>query len=81
MSEFIVRGYAGFRHRVAKPYTLLMATTHSSEASAAVEIDAWKARMRRGEVSHCELIDQRPDGGLTNIRVDEDTVIKWSWVK
>ena len=66
---------AGFRGQEK-----LVETIHSSEVSAFVEIEAWKARMRRGEVSRIELIDLRPNGELTNLTVCPETGIMWSWL-
>ena len=81
--DFRVRGFAGGRHPNGVPAgTLLVETTHKGESSAFIEIEAWKARMRRGEVSRVELIDLRPSDGrgrsLTNMSVYEHTDIPWS---
>ena len=80
---FIVRGFAGSRHHNGVPFgTLLMETTHTSEVSAFVTIEAWQARMKRpGEVIRAELLDCRPGGMLTDLHINEATQIKWSWIK
>jgi hypothetical protein len=70
--EFTVRGFSARGQK-------MMETSHSTEASAAIEIEAWQARMGRGEVGHAELIDLRPGGRLTNLRVYRSTEIPWSW--
>ena len=75
--KFRVRGFAGGRHPDAKFGALLLETVHSTETSAYVEIEAWKERMKRGEVSKVELIDCC--GGLTNLNVQPYTDIPWSW--
>ncbi len=78
--DFIIRGFAGSKQQNGIPYgALLVETTHKGEASVYVTIEAWQARMKRGEVSHAELIDFRPGGKLTNLRVLADTRILWSW--
>ena len=80
--DFRVRGFAGGRHPCgARLGTLLGETTHKGESSAAVEIDAWKSRMARGEVSKVELIDLRVGGTLTNLNVFEHREIPWSWTR
>jgi hypothetical protein len=78
--QFRVRGFAGGRHpNHIRVGTLLLETTHSSESSASAEIEAWKTRMNRGEVSHAELIDSRIGGWLTNLNIQPYTEIPWSW--
>lgn len=77
---FIVNVYAGGRHP-ALTGSLLTSTTHSSESSAYVEVEAWKSRMLDGSVRHADLIDCRPGGGLTTIGIRPHTVISWSWSK
>jgi hypothetical protein len=81
MTDFTIRGYAGAKHPSAPSRSHILTTTHGSESSAYVEIEAYKSRMRRGEVSHVELIDNRPDGHLTNLKVYDHTEIPWSWAK
>ena len=77
--DFKVRGFAGGRHPAGvKLGALLMETDHQGETSASVEVDVWKKRMERGEVSKCELIDLRPLGKLTNLDIYEHTEIPWS---
>ena len=74
-----IRGFAGTRYGI--PFgTLLLETTHRSEASAFVEIEAWRQQMRRGEVSRVELIDMRSGKvhNLTNLNVYAHTHIPWS---
>lgn len=70
--EFRVRGFSARGIRLAE-------TSHTTEASAAIEIEAWQSRMGRGEVGYAELIDLRPGGRLTNLRVYQTTEIPWSW--
>jgi hypothetical protein len=77
--DFKIRGFAGDRHPRKPPGAFLVATAHKGEASASIEIEAWQARMRRGEVSRAELIDMRPDGSLTNYNIGPETKIPWSW--
>ena len=80
--SFRVRGFAGAHHpRGARFGTLLLETTHRTESSAAVEVEAWQSRMtkRPGEVSHAELIDCRIGGSLTEMNIRPETVIPWSW--
>ncbi len=80
--DFRVRGFAGSRHPRGAPVgTLLLETTHKGESSAAAEVDAWKSRMARGEVSKIELIDLRVGGRLTNLNIFEHTEIPWSWTR
>lgn len=62
-----------------RPGTLLLETTHTGEHSAAMEIEAWQERMKRGEVSRVEMIDLRPGGKLTDLNVHTHTAIPWSW--
>lgn len=77
--DFRIRGFAGARHpKKIRPGSLLLETTHKGEASAYVEIETWRERMRRGEVRHVELIDMRPGGILTNLLVYAETRIPWS---
>jgi hypothetical protein len=59
----------------------LVSTLHRSERDAAIEIRAWQARMRIGDVSHAHLIDLRPGGKLTNRNILADIKIAWSWLK
>ena len=73
MRMFIIRGYAAGM--------LVLETTHTSEASAAIEVECWRDRMRRGEVMRCELIDCRPGGTLTNLYIYEHTVVPWPWLR
>jgi hypothetical protein len=81
VTAFRTRGFAGSRHPGLVPFgALLLETTHTSEASAAIEIEAWQARMRRGEISRIELIDCRVGGTLTNLKIDGQTRIPWSWI-
>lgn len=35
---------------------LLLHTWHTSEASKNVEVEAWRARIRRGEATRCEVL-------------------------
>lgn len=80
--DFKVRGFAGGRHPSGvKPGTLLLETTHKGERSAYIEVETWKERMRRGEVSKVELIDMRPLGKLTDLYVYDYTEIPWSHLK
>lgn len=51
-ADYLVRGYSR-----AQVY-LLVETLHRSEASMRVEIEAWRARMRRGEVSRIEVVNR-----------------------
>jgi len=82
MTAFRVRGFASGRHPDQIPFgTLLLETSHTTETSAYVEIEAWKERMKRGEVSRVELVDQRVGGTLTNLDVQPHTDIPWSWRK
>lgn len=81
MSCFKVRAFAGGRHRSAPAFTLLSETTHTTEVSAYVEIEALRERMLRGEVARAELIDQRVGGELTCLNVYNYTPIPWSWTK
>lgn len=76
MSAFIVRGYDARG-------TLLLATTHESEASAAIEIDVWQTRMNKAgdPAARAELIDCRIDGKLTDTKVYAHTQIPWSWTR
>ena len=78
--DFRVRGFAGHRHPNGIPAgTLLVETVHRSESSAYAEIEAWKARMQRGEASRAELIDLRSKGNLTDLNIHPWTEIQWSW--
>lgn len=77
--DFKIRGYAGPRHPSLRLGTLLLETTHNGEASAYIEIEAWKTRMRGGYVTHVELVDLRPGGKLTNLMIYPETEIPWSW--
>lgn len=66
MSEWLyrIRGYAPTN----QGGELLLETVHASEASRDIEIAAWRARIRRGEVSHIEVVDlQKPFDGVTKI--------------
>ena len=78
--KFRIRAFAGSRHGMAPLGVLLFETVHGTESSAAVEIDACKSRMKRGEIEHAELIDLRPQGRLTNLNISENTIIPWSWI-
>lgn len=80
--DFRICGYAtpNYSRDIGVPVgAKLCETTHKGESSAYVEIEAWKERMRRGEVGHVELIDLRLGGNLTNLHVRPETDIKWSW--
>lgn len=81
MTDFTIRGYAGAKHSTLPVRALTLITTHGSEASAYMEIEAYRSRMKRGEISHVELIDNRPDGNLTNLNIYDHTDIPWSWAK
>jgi len=75
---FRVRGFAGSKHHNYAPFgTLLGETTHTSVSSAQVEVQVWQIRMRRQEVSHCELIDMRPGGAMTNLKIYAETELVW----
>lgn len=59
-ADWLVRGYKGQK--------LLLETWHRGDSSKDAEIAAWKARMRRGEVSHVEVVNRnRPFDGVTTI--------------
>lgn len=73
MVRFKIRGFRGQQ--------LLRETVHKNEISAYVELEAWRARMQRGDIGHVELIDCRPGGDLTNLHVYAETEIPWSWGK
>jgi hypothetical protein len=79
--QFRVRGFASLNHPRVPPGERLVSTLHRSERDAAIEIRAWQARMRIGDVSHAHLIDLRPGGKLTNRNILADTKIAWSWLK
>ena len=80
--RFRIRGYAGHKHPSgAGTGALVLETMHTTESSASIEIDAYFARMKRGEIGHVELIDCRPGGALTCMDVRPETPIAWSWVK
>lgn len=79
MSDFIIRGYAGHKHPGARRGAMVLETTHKSEASASIEIEAYRERMKRGEIDHVELLDCRPGGALSNCDVRAHTPIAWSW--
>lgn len=51
--DYTIRGYAP----VNQGGGLLLETWHRGEASRDVELSAWRARMRRGEVSRVEIDD------------------------
>jgi hypothetical protein len=56
--QWHVRNYAGSFHPRRVPYgTLVLHTTHTSEASVRIEVEASKQRMRRGELSKIEITD------------------------
>lgn len=38
---------------------LLVETVHKGDSSKDMEVDVWKTRMARGEVSRIEIIDRR----------------------
>jgi hypothetical protein len=78
--DFKVRGFSGARHQSVPPGQLLVETVHKGEASAAMEIEAWQDRMRRGDASRAELIDMRPNGTLTNLKIYSETRVPWSWL-
>jgi hypothetical protein len=81
MSEFTIRGYAGTKHKTLPARALTLITTHETESSAYVEIEAYRSRIERGEIGYVELIDNRPDGNLTNLKIYDHTEIPWSWLK
>jgi len=79
--DFKVRGFAGPKHPRAECGWLLVETVHKGESSAAIEIEVWQDRMRRGDAGRAELIDMRPGGALTNLNIHAETEIPWSWKK
>lgn len=83
MTDFTIRLHAGGCHPRAPVGTLLIETTHRSEASAHIEIAAAKERQRRGEVGQVTLIDHRPGVhlNLTNENLALSEQVRWSWVK
>jgi len=46
---------------------LLLETTHRGEASRDIELAVCRERMKRGEVSHVEVIAHVPPYGITTI--------------
>jgi hypothetical protein len=80
MTMFIVRGFSSSQHPAGFG-KLLLETAHTTEASASIEIDAWKARIQRNEASRVELIDCRVGGTLTDLNIQPYTYIPWPWRK
>lgn len=86
MPQFRCRAFVGhlhpsYLHGAVVIGCLAIETVHSCELSAAVEIEAMQELMRRGHYGRAELIDCRPGGKLTCLRVYADTKVAWSWVK
>lgn len=55
--DYRISGYAGAKHPQAAPNTLLLSTWHIGQSSRDMEIAAWRARMKRGEVSYITVTD------------------------
>lgn len=77
MWDFRIRGYAGSKHPRARLGEFLGETTHKGISSAQMEIQVWQDRCTRGDASCCVLIDMRPGGQMTNLRVDATTKLDW----
>jgi hypothetical protein len=55
---YTIKAYAGGKHPGgAPPGAMILHTWHRTEGSRDIEIAAFKARIRRGEISHIEVID------------------------
>jgi hypothetical protein len=75
--DFRVRGFAGSKHPGKAPFgVMLVETSHRGISSAQTETLAWAARIDRGEVSRVEIIDMRPGGKMTNLKLYTSAEIK-----
>lgn len=54
---FTIKAYAGGGHPTAPLGAMILHTWHATEGSRDIEIAAYKARIRRGEISHIEVVD------------------------
>ena len=55
-ARYSIKAYAGRKH--ADPFgSLVLHTWHRTEGSRDIEIAAFRARMRRGEISSIDVID------------------------
>ncbi len=77
--DFRINAWAGSKHPTVPYGAHVLSTWHKSEASAAIEIAVLQERMRSGDISHAQLIDCRPGGMLTEERVNDYTIVPWSW--
>lgn len=56
--DWKVRGYAGAHHPRGAPYgSLLVETVHDGDHSKDTEVDCWRRRAARGEVSKVEVFN------------------------
>lgn len=63
--DYRIRAYIGCTHKAVlqgwhQVGELLMETTHIGDHNRDMEIDIWRDRIKRGEVSHIEVIRLRP---------------------
>lgn len=75
--DFRVRGYAGPKHPKASALELLGETSHKGVSSAQVEVQMWQYRCKRGDASHCELIDCRPGRNMKMLTINASTDVDW----
>lgn len=55
--DFYVTGFAGHSHPRAARGVPLAKTWHIGSVSKDIEVEAWKARMKCGEVGRVEVLD------------------------
>lgn len=69
-----------FRVRAMLGNEMISETLHTTERGAADKVAYW-LEQRPETASHCQLIDLRPLGELTNLGVYPWSEVEWSWVK
>jgi hypothetical protein len=75
--DFRVKGFAGPKHPRCTIGTELGETTHRGVSSLQMEIEVWQSRCKDGSALYCQIIDLRPGGNLTSLRVDHHTKFDW----
>ena len=52
-----IKAYAGWSHPTAHPTALVLHTWHTTDVSKDIEVEVFRARMARGEISKIEILD------------------------
>jgi hypothetical protein len=52
-----IKAYAGWDHPTAVPMAMILHTWHDTEVSKDIEVEVFRGRMAKGQISKIEILD------------------------